>query len=253
MSVENIYAIASGPEDNPSFHYVGKTVSDVDVYFRFTHKKNYDNGIVKSLYEHMRHHGGIEAFRIIKLDDTTNGMTEADYVRSLTLDGHKLLNDNKGNSKVAAKPSRAKSLFAQMNREAEQRIELAERASHRKILHGKTQQLSKSEIVGQRIRGDVPSSAEMSAATYYSCPVEMLGVAIAKRAERAESTQVGDYRVLVAWRNKDKEHTIICRRRDGQECTDGLGRWSRAPMGRALEVLESRMIEGMYWHSPRSL
>lgn len=108
VNIENIYAVATGPEDDPQFVYVGKTVSALPRYWEYVHRKNCLNGIEKELYEHIRFSGGIDAYRIVFLDTTENGLTEADYIRTLTEAGYKLLNANKGNRKPAKKRDGAK-------------------------------------------------------------------------------------------------------------------------------------------------
>jgi hypothetical protein len=120
--MEHIYGIATGPEESPTFVYVGKTVSEPSSYWTHVHRKNCMNGIEKELYEHIRYNGGIDAYRLVVLDTTDSGLSEHDYVQILKNEGHKLLNANNGNTKVAAKTSEAKKVFRAVNREAEKRL-----------------------------------------------------------------------------------------------------------------------------------
>lgn len=221
---ETIYGIfRDGADGEPLWQYVGKTTADLMAYWKHTHKKNCLNGIEKALYEEMRHIG-IEHFYITALSDD-GSMSEADWIRELTIQGHKLLNENRGNTVQAKRPSRAKSTFQIMNREAAKNLEVSER---KKRLHGIAQQLSKSELVRQRITGAVPTFEEMMEAEYRPCPGEMLSTKLGKSAERAEYTKLGDFTILCAFRKGDKEVAVLVRNRNGEELNAGTASYHTA-------------------------
>ncbi len=115
--METIYAVCRiGPDFDPV--YVGKTTAEPQSYWKHVHVRNYYNGIEKKLYEAMRYEGGIGNFEMVVLGTSDDGLTEADWIETLTNEGYKLLNANGGNKKVAAKPDRAKVIFRELNRKA---------------------------------------------------------------------------------------------------------------------------------------
>jgi hypothetical protein len=73
MNHETIYAIATGSDDQPDFHYVGQTKKSIHSRFAEHLKGAADYRTTKPLYELMRTIG-INNFRIIQLDTTESGL-----------------------------------------------------------------------------------------------------------------------------------------------------------------------------------
>lgn len=203
MNHEKIYAIATGPLDQPEFHYVGQTKKTINARFA-EHLKGAANPLThKPLYEHMRT-VGIDQFRIVLLDNTESGLFEADYVRTLTEAGYKLLNASVGNNKVSKTRDYS---WRDMNRAAERTLDLAElaerAASRRNLLHGDSQNLSKPEIVRQRLTNTFPTLDELEAYKWTDCAPELLPWRkLAKDTSKitAQYCKFGDYMLMIAWK-----------------------------------------------------
>jgi hypothetical protein len=193
---ENIYALAHGPEENPTFFYCGKTVQPVEARFR-DHLRGMRNPLDhKPAYEYARHIG-IDAIRVVFLDSTENGLTENDYVRTLIEAGHPIQNANQGNTKVAKK--RSLSLFTVINRDA-----LARTAEGRRNrLHGEAQTLTKPEIVRQRVLGGITDAATLDALDWRPSVCELMPFKpLPKRPEEVtvEMLKWGDLNIFIAFK-----------------------------------------------------
>ena len=239
---ETIYAVMTGDD----IRYIGKTVAELDSYWKHCHLQNCRNGIEKPLYEAMRAEG-IDNFRIEYLDTTASGKTEHDYVVLATKAGHKLLNANSGNKAVAKKRSN----FKREQDAALLRLELKEAAAKRRnILHNKAQALTKPEIVRQRILNEAPSAEELIEAERFPCNGLMLGEKYGKTAERAEYLRWGDVSIYIGYRKNDRERTMIVRRRDGAVLNTDKG-WCRAtPEVLLRNAAEMWASEFAWWKRP---
>lgn len=195
--MENIYGIYTGSIDKPTFHYVGKTSRSVEHRFA-EHMRDASNPLAhKPLYEVMRHIG-LDKFNVLLLDTTESGLTEQDFVRALILEGHPLTNANLGNSKVAKK--RTKSTFAELNRQAEERLEAAER---RKRLHSDAQTLSKPEIVHQRVTNGIVDADTLAGMDWRSAPPELMKWGTPPKNPEAIDCKLlkyGDFNIYVAFK-----------------------------------------------------
>jgi hypothetical protein len=240
MMNENLYAVFSGTEAEPTFRYVGKTVLTVEERWK-QHLRGARDGVAKELYEAMRMEG-IDTFSVLELDNS-DGQTEQDYVTLLIEMSHPLLNSNMGNSKVAKRPNRT---FDTINRQA------MERTAPRQILHGLAQQLPKSQMVAAKIRNDFPTIEQLLAAEWRACPPEQLGTEVARTAERAEYTKIGYVSCYIAFKDKDRMMSLMARHYDGRENRLAKPMWYGPKAKR--ETLMLRLVEGMnidwYWQKP---
>lgn len=116
--MEQIYAIASGPQDSPTFHYVGMTSRTVEQRFA-EHVRAARNPLARSCICTLMRETGVQHFWVLTLDSTDSGICEADYVKLLRSDGHPLQNVLDGNTKVCKPRS---FLFRDINRAADQRL-----------------------------------------------------------------------------------------------------------------------------------
>lgn len=196
MQAENIYALAHGAEDDPTFFYCGKTIKTVEERFADHVRGANDPSTSKAAYEYMRHIG-IDEVRVVFLDTTDSGLTENDYVRTLIEAGHPLQNANTGNTKVAKK--RTASVFGPINREA-----LARTSSDRRNrLHSDAQVLTKPEIVRQRVLGGLTDPVSLDAMDWRSAPPELMPFGKLPKdpdSIQCEMLKFGDLLIFVALR-----------------------------------------------------
>lgn len=190
---ENIYALYHGDDAAPTIFYIGKCVGPVENRFK-QHLRGIGSNDPKEAYEYARQ-TGVNKIKVVHLGNTSMG-TEADFIRQAILEGHRLYNSVAGNSVVAKRPRKTE--FAKVNREADERIE------RRNFLHGKTQALSKSEIVAQRIIGHVPTVTDLMGADWSPTDPGILGQDVQRTGTRAEILRWGDFRFLIAYRPKGK-------------------------------------------------
>lgn len=194
----------------------------------------------KEAYRFLRDHSIREFFY-----EVVPNTTEADLVTELTLAGFRMFNANRG-IRSSAKKRKTLSVFSVINRQADETLERRER---RNILHSPAQQLTKSEIVATRIRGEFPTVEQLSSCEWRACPPEMLGVDVARTAERGEYTKIGDVSIYLAMRKK-KDITAVARHRDGRVCGLPSSLWWSCPREKLLNVLALEMASPYGWVRP---
>lgn len=236
--MENIYALAYGPEDAPTFFYVGKTSQTVEQRFA-QHVRGFNDPLDhKPAYEFWRHLPEDVEVRAILLDTTDSGLTEQDYVRALILEGHPLTNANLGNSKVAKK--RTKSTFAELNRQADERLEAIER---RKRLHSDAQTLSKPEIVHQRVTNAIVDADTLAAMDWRPAPPELMKWGSPPKNPEAIDCQLlkfGDYLIYVAFTKGKWSYWIKNTRNNTADAYKVT--WKTAPRGFSLLKACERIV-----------
>lgn len=169
--------------------------------------------------------------------EVMHGMTEAEAVERLTKAGFTLYNGNRGIA-VTTKVKRKESEWSRINREAMERVERAER---RTVLHNSAQQLTKSEIVRQRINGAELDVDVLDGLTWTECPIELIPRQrkLPKKPEecRAEYVKYGDINIYVGWRNNGKNATHYARDTANYKESTRQLTWSDKPRTRR-EVLQ---------------
>ena len=238
MTHENIYAIATGTDDEPRFHYVGQTKKTIEERFA-EHVKGARGSLSnKPLYEVMRN-VGIDDFRIVLLDTTECGLHESDYVRTLIEAGHPLQNANLGNAKITKARDYS---WRDINREA-----MARTSEHRRNrLHGESQNLTKPELVRQRVTGEIPTAEELDAMLWVGCPPELLpfGKTLKNTDKiRAEYCKFGDLILMIAWR-KGGYATYLKNQRTVQ-ATSKKATWCVANTGTTRLMVLHRELDGL--------
>ena len=211
---ERLYALAHGPQDAPIVFYVGKTSRPLEHRLKEHQTGVSDQNNAKPAYEYARH---FDDWYMLDLGSTDDGLTETDFVKQFTLDGHPIQNSNAGNSVIAKKRSKnpVSAEFRKQNAEADERIDraaLAERASSRRnYLHNKAQSLTKPEITRQRITGALPTADDLQACNWIEGPVELMPFKKLPKNLTGISliyTKWGDFSIFVATK-KGKLATYI--------------------------------------------
>lgn len=238
LETTHTYALLYDGPEGPIPFYVGEAI---DPAARFKqHVRDAANPLsAKEAYEFLRSHS-IRDFYYEVLD----GVTEAEAVRELTLAGFTIYNANRGIRSTTKK--KRDDTFARLNRQAEERIERAER---RTILHGKGQQLTKSQVVAARIRGELPTVEQLSSCEWHATAPQMIGGTAANSADHCEFTRIGDISIYVATRGK-KDITAQARHRDGRVCSLPSHVWWRCPRDRLLNILVEEMHGEYGWQRP---
>lgn len=249
---ENLYAVITGSAQAPTIHYIGTTARDVHQRFAEHVKGANDPLNSKELYEAMRVHG-IENFSVLPLGSTADGLHESDFVKAAILEGHPLTNSNMGNNKVS-KPKDF--TFRDQNREADKRIDLAELAKsssdRRNRLHAPSQNLTKPEIVRQRVLGHIPTAEEWNELKWM--PSEVLLMPWRKLPKNTddittESCRYGDYLVILAFRKG--QWASYVKNSTKAEATSYNTSWSRARPGftrlDALRAITAEWPKAHWW------
>ena len=216
---------------NPVPFYVGESLDPIDRYK--DHVRAFNKGDKKEAYDYLRKHS-IASFDYESVPDKT----EAELVTELTLAGFTLYNANRGRAKATKTNG-----WKRANDEALKRLDDA--ANRRVRLHNAAQQLTKSELVRQRITNDLPTLEQLQAATWIECPGLLLGLRGAS-AERAEYTKFGDVSIFVAYRRDDRESSAVVRHRDGSELNIESG-FSRTTRDQWLAYI------ARHWNTPEML
>jgi hypothetical protein len=231
MNETYVYILHAGPDCMP--FYVGES-KDPATRFK-QHVRDAANPLnEKEAYTFLRENN------ITKFDyEVVPNVTEAELVCELTLLGFKLYNSNSGITKSVKKAR--DDTFQVLNRQAECRLN-----APRKILHGPAQQLTKSEIVAQRIRNEVPTLDQLLAAEWRDCPIEQLGVKAARTGTHAKYAKFGDISVYVGFR---KNGTCMLARntRTGKDCVLPTPLWWGPKLDKLFNVLAETMAVEHYW------
>ena len=146
----------------------------------------------KEAYEYARQaFNGEFRFEVIAKEDVSN--TEDFWVTTLIKDGHPLKNAVRGNSTVPKKRETSA-------------VSKAFRATNERAMRQASplQQLTKSEILAQRIRKDVPSAGELHQLIWTDQPLEHV-----KGAKQVEFLKFGDFSIYLGWKGKYK-CTVRC-------------------------------------------
>jgi hypothetical protein len=176
-------------------------------------------------------------------------------VNTLTQAGYKLQNASIGNSKVTKQRDYS---WRDMNRAADQAIDAVElartSAEKRNRLHNDAQNLTKPELVRQRLTNSFPTAEELDAYTWTECPAEMFPWnRLPKDTSqiKAEYCKLGDYMLFVA-RRKHQAATYLKNTRFAVTPTNRTC-WqkcdARRPRIHMIERLLTNLPDRKYWTS----
>jgi hypothetical protein len=208
----------------------------------------------RHLYEHMRTIG-INHFRIIDLDTTASGLFEAGYVRTLTQAGYKLLNASAENSKVTKQRDYT---WREINCAVDRAMDVAElaksSAERRNRLHNDAQNLTKPELVRQRLTNSFPTAEELDAYEWVECPPEMPPrnrLPKDTSTIKAEYCKFSDYMLFIA-RRKHQAATYLKNTRFATTPANRTS-WQKCdaskPHIHMIERLLTTMPDRRYWTS----
>jgi len=224
------YLLYYTQDNEPVPFYIGETV-DPETRLRQHRRDASDIDTKKEAYRFLIENN-IKHFDM----EVVEGVSEAQLLKDLTLAGFRLFNAN-GGVKSTEKKRKIVSDFSRMNKEAEIRLQAAER---RNRLHSATQSLSKSQIVQQRITNAIPTVDELQACQWFDCPPELVREQLAKTADGARYCKFGDYTIFVAYKNKERETACCARSRVGKSLWNRGAGWTKCSHERALEILIDR-------------
>lgn len=152
------------------------------------HRRDCANPLnAKEAYEYARQaFNGEFRFEVIADEDASN--TEDFWVTTLIKDGHPLKNAVRGNSVVPKKreTSAVSKAFREVNERAMRQASTA-------------QQLTKPQILAQRIRKDIPTAGELHQLVWIDQPVEHI-----KGAKHVEFLKFGDFSIYIGWKGPYK-------------------------------------------------
>lgn len=221
------YVLVHDGPDGPIAFYVGEALDPAGRFER--HRRDAADPLnEKEAYAYLRDNGITEFWY-----DVIEGSSERETVEELTRAGFTLYNSNAG---IRSTTKKRDMTFARLNREANERIE------RRTVLHGPAQQLSKSQVVAARIRGEFPTVEQLSSCEWRPCQPEMIGGRPAKSAEACEYTRLGDVSFYIATRRS--ERCMVVRHTDGRAFYE---RWTKAPRERLFEQAVASMNGPYGW------
>lgn len=162
----------------------------------------------KDAYEYARQaFNGNVRLEVIATEDTSN--TEDFWVETLIKEGHPLQNAVRGNSVVPKK--RETSAVSKAFRDVNARAKREERKA------SSAQQLTRPQVLAQRIRKDVPTAGELHQLVWIEQPPEVMGEKYMKGTKQVEYLKFGDFSIYLGWKGKWKCTVRCFNRHQGTE------------------------------------
>jgi hypothetical protein len=153
------------------------------------------------------------------------------------MEGHPLQNAVRGNSVVPKK--RETSPISKAFREVNARAMREDRKT------SSAQQLTRPQVLAQRIRKDVPTAGELHQLVWIEQPPEVMGEKYMKGTKHVEYLKFGDFSIYLGWKGKWKCTVRCFNRHQGTELGFSY-ETSRYP-GDRLRVLDTLVS---YWPDP---